>query len=100
MSHPVSWIVENSGKEAAPIVERVSQAEVGVGYDARTGEMVDMIAAGVADPVKVTCNALVNAASVAKLVLTTQTLITDIPEDEDPTAEPARGGGAERLALD
>jgi chaperonin GroEL len=58
------------------------------------------MATGIADPVKVTCEALINAASVANLILTAETLITDLPEDDDPTAGPARGGGAERLGLD
>lgn len=56
-----------------------------------------MFAAGVIDPVKVTCSALRNAVSVAKLILTTHTLIADRPENVDPTAGLARGGGAEML---
>lgn len=99
LAKPLTWIAENSGADPEPIVRQVAGAEPGVGYNARTGEMVDMIASGIADPVKVTCEALRNAASVAKLVLTTQTLIADIPEDEDPTAGPARGGGAELLGM-
>lgn len=54
-----------------------------------------MFEAGVIDPVKVTCTALENAISVAKLILTTHSLVVDLPEGVDPTAGPARGGGAE-----
>ena len=56
-----------------------------------------MYDAGIIDPVRVTCSALSNAASVATLILTTETLIGDLGEDEDPTAGPALGGGAENL---
>ncbi len=99
LRRPLACIARNSGADAERIVQQVADAEVGIGYDARSGEMVDMIAAGIADPVKVTCSALTNAASVASLILTTQTLIADIPEDDDPTAGPARGGGAELLGM-
>jgi chaperonin GroEL len=58
-----------------------------------------MIDAGVMDPVKVTYTALLNAVSVAALILTTETLIADIPDDVDPTAGPARGGGAEAYGM-
>ena len=96
---PLACIARNSGVNPDTIVDQVANSKDGKGYDARSGEMVDMIAAGIADPVKVTCHALINAASVANLILTTQTLIADLPEDEDPTAGPARGGGAERLGM-
>lgn len=72
----------------------------GVGLDARTGKHVDLIKAGVIDPVQVCYTALQNAASVAGLILTTQTLVAKMPEDFDPTAGPALGGGAELLGLD
>lgn len=97
LARPLACIARNSGADAERVVDGVARAEAGVGYDARTGEMVDMIGAGIADPVKVTCQALINAASVASLILTTQTLIADTPDVEDPTAGPARGGGAELL---
>ena len=58
-----------------------------------------MIDAGIIDPVKVTYTALLNAVSVAALILTAQTLIADIPEYDDPTAGPARGGGAEKYGM-
>jgi len=99
LGHPLAWIAQNSGADRERIVNQVAHAEAGVGYDARSGAMVDMIACGIADPVQVTCHALINAASVANLILTTETLIADVPEDEDPTAGPARGGGAELLGM-
>ncbi len=99
LRYPLACIARNSGVAPDAIVEEVASSKAGTGYDAHTGEMADMITAGIADPVKVTCHALINAASVANLILNTQTLIADIPEDEDPTAGPARGGGAERLGM-
>src|SRR5260370_23632709 len=66
----------------------------GHGLDARNGTSVDLIKAGIIDPVKVCYSAVRNAASVAGLILTTQTLIAKKPDDYDPTAGPARGGGA------
>jgi len=99
VQRPLACIARNSGVDPGPIVHQVMESEPGFGYDATKGEIVNMIGAGIADPVKVTCQALVNAASVANLILTTQTLITDIPEEDDPTAGPARGGGAERLGM-
>ena len=77
----------------------VIDAEHGVGYNARTGDFANLIDAGVMDPVKVTYTALLNALSIAELILTTQTLIADIPEDDDPTAGRARGGGAEEYGM-
>ena len=97
LSRPLACIAGNSGVNPDEIVREVASSKSGTGYDARAGAMVDMIAAGIADPLKVVCHALVNAASVANLILTTQTLIADIPEVDDPTAGPARGGGAELL---
>jgi chaperonin GroEL len=65
------------------IVAKVAEMEPGSGYNAATGEYVDLIAAGVIDPVKVTRSALANAASIAALLLTTETLIVEKPADED-----------------
>ena len=97
MSHPLRRIVENCGREAQAIVNQVADARAGVGFNARTGVIENLIDAGVMDPVKVTYTALRNAASVASLILTTQTLIADRPEYDDPTAGPAMGGGGELL---
>ena len=85
---PVFQIAENAGKEGAVIVDMVRNAEVGQGYDAEKGEMVDMIAMGIVDPKKVTRSALQNAASLAGIFLTTEAAVTDLPSDE-----PAMAGG-------
>ena len=72
-------------------------AAAGSGFEASTGKITDMIAAGVIDPVRVSHTALRNAVSVAALILTTHTLIADRPEHLDPTSGAALGGGAEML---
>ena len=79
------------------MVARIAASPAGHGLDARSGGTVDMLAEGIIDPVKVSATALRNAASVASLILTTQTLIASKPDNFDPTAGPALGGGAERL---
>lgn len=99
LTQPLACIAHNSGVDAASVVAQVMAAPAGVGYNARTGELVHMIDAGVMDPVKVTYTALLNAVSIATLILTTETLIADIPDDEDPTAGRARGGGAEKYGM-
>ncbi len=97
LSQPLACIAANCGMDAEAVVARVAGAATGHGLDARTGRIVDMLAAGIVDPVKVSVTALRNAASVAALILTTQTLIASKPDNFDPTAGPALGGGAERL---
>ena len=97
LSQPFACIVTNSGRDSAAAIAKVANAGNGQGFDARTGETVDMFKAGIIDPVKVSCCAVRNAGSVAALILTTQTLIAKKPDDYDITAVPARGGGAELL---
>jgi chaperonin GroEL len=97
LSHPFACIVANSGRDSEAAVARVAKASNGHGFDARSGETVDMVKAGIIDPVKVSYCAVRNAGSVAALILTTQTLIAKKPDDYDITAGPARGGGAELL---
>ncbi len=97
LSQPLACIAGNCGMDAADVVKRVATGPEGHGLDARTGAFVDMLANGIIDPVKVTTTALRNAASVASLILTTQTLIASKPDHFDPTAGPALGGGAEKL---
>ena len=97
LAQPLTCIAKNCGLDAAAIVERVRQSPRGVGFDARTGEFIDLVEAGVIDPVRVTATAVRNAASVAGLILTTQTLIATQPDGVDITAGPAMGGGAELL---
>lgn len=95
IKRPLAIIAVNAGQDGAMIVTRVVAEQPGTGFDARSGRFTDMFEAGVIDPVKVTCAALENAVSVAKLILTTHSLVVDLPEGVDPTAGPARGGGAE-----
>lgn len=97
LTRPLWRIVTNSGGDAESVVAQVSRVNGGFGYDAAIGDFGNMYEAGIIDPVRVTCAALENAASVAKLILTTETLVGDVAEGEDPTAGPALGGGAELL---
>ncbi|MER2000319.1 MAG: chaperonin GroEL, partial [Lysinibacillus sp.] len=80
LEEPVRQIAENAGLEGSIIVDRLKREEVGVGFNAATGEWVNMIDTGVVDPAKVTRSALQNAASVAALFLTTEAVVADIPE--------------------
>lgn len=80
LEEPVRQIAENAGLEGSIIVDRLKREEIGVGFNAATGEWVNMIEAGVVDPAKVTRSALQNAASVAALFLTTEAVVADIPE--------------------
>jgi chaperonin GroEL len=97
LQQPFLAIAANCGLDAAAQLKRVQAADGAIGLDARSGELVDLMASGIIDPVKVSTTALRNAASVAGLVLTTDTLIAKKPDDFDPTAGPALGGGAEKL---
>jgi len=88
LEEPIRQIVENAGAEGSVIVEKVkSETAPNRGYDAESMEYVDMLQAGIIDPTKVERVALQNAASVASLLLTTEALITDLPEDK-PAAMP------------
>ncbi len=88
---PLRQVATNAGAEGSLIVEHVLKQAENIGYNAATGEYVDMFKAGIVDPTKVTRSALQNAASVAAMLLTTEAVITDIPEEEKA---PARGAGA------
>ncbi len=83
---PLRQLVANAGREGALVVERVKQGKGGEGYNVATDKFEDLIASGVVDPTKVTRSALQNAASIAGLLLTTEALITDLPEKEKPAA--------------
>ncbi|MEU4608225.1 chaperonin GroEL [Kribbella sp. NPDC023972] len=83
---PLRWIAENGGYEGYVVTAKVAELEVGSGFNAATGEYGDLLAQGVLDPVKVTRSALANAGSIAALLLTTETLVVDKPEDEEPAA--------------
>jgi chaperonin GroEL len=87
---PLRWIAENGGVNGFVVVAKVREGKVGEGYNAATGEYGDLVAQGVLDPVKVTRSALVNASSIAGMLLTTETLIVEKPEEQDDA--PAAGG--------
>ena len=82
LEEPVKQIARNAGLEPAVIADNVRKAEVGVGFDASKEEYVDMKKAGIVDPTKVTRSALQNASSIASMVITTESLVTDIPEKD------------------
>ena len=88
LEEPLRQICFNAGKEGSVIVEEVRKAEPGHGYDALNDRMVDMFEAGIVDPAKVTRSALQNAASIASMVLTTEAVVTEIPEKKEPPAPP------------
>ena len=93
LEEPLRHIAANAGAEGSVIIEHVKQKEGSVGYNANTGDYEDLMSAGVIDPAKVTRIALQNASSIASLLLTTETLVTDIPEKEPPPAPGGYGGG-------
>ena len=93
VEEPVRQIANNAGLEGSVVVAEVKNSAVGVGFDAYKGEYVDMIANGIVDPAKVTRSALQNAASIAAMVLTTETLVADKPAPEG-AANPMAGAGA------
>ena len=94
VEEPLRQIAANAGEEGSIVVQKVKSLEGNVGYNAATGEYVDLLEAGIIDPTKVTRTALQNAASVAGLLLTTECLVTEIPEKEKETA-PAGPGASE-----
>jgi len=94
LEEPIRQIVENAGLEGSVVVEKVKAASSPTqGFDAENNEYVDMLQAGIIDPTKVERIALQNAASIASLLLTTEALITDIPEEAKPAAPPMPHGG-------
>jgi len=93
MEEPIRWIAENAGRDGAVIVDAVKKSPAGVGYDAAADDFGDMVKKGVIDPTKVVRSALENAASVAVMVLITESLVTDIPEKEKAPEMPAGGMG-------
>ena len=89
---PVKQIANNAGKEGAIVAEKVKEAEVNVGYNADTDQYINMFDAGIVDPAKVTRSALQHAASVAAMLLTTETVVADIPKAETPAPAAPAGG--------
>ena len=94
LEEPAKQIAVNAGLEPAVIVDKVKQSEVGVGFDASKEEYVDMKKSGIVDPTKVTRSALQNAASIASMVLTTESIVTDVPEDKCNCGNNNSGMGA------
>ncbi|MGW5364310.1 chaperonin GroEL [Actinopolymorpha pittospori] len=90
---PLRWIAENAGAQGYVVVEKVRENGPGKGYNAATGEYGDLAAQGVIDPVKVTRSALSNAASIAAMLLTTETLVVDKPEEAEEPAGQGHGHG-------
>ncbi|MDR8408755.1 chaperonin GroEL [Nonomuraea sp. 3-1Str] len=90
---PARWIAENAGLEGYVVTHKVAELEAGHGLNAATGEYGDLIAQGVIDPVKVTRSAVQNAASIAGMLLTTEVLVVDKPEEEAPAAGQGHGHG-------
>jgi chaperonin GroEL len=90
-AEPLRWIAENAGLEGYVVVDKVRQLPVGSGYDAAAEEYTDLLAKGIIDPVKVTRSALRNAASIASMVLTTDTLVVD--KKEEAPADSGHGHG-------
>ncbi|UCD53760.1 MAG: chaperonin GroEL, partial [Dehalococcoidia bacterium] len=95
---PVRWIAVNAGQDGAVIMDKVQQSPPGVGYDAAANEFGNMVEKGIIDPTKVVRSALENAASIATMVLITESLVTDIPEKEKAPPMPG-GGGMEGMGM-
>ncbi|MFI6066438.1 chaperonin GroEL [Micromonospora sp. NPDC051227] len=90
---PLRWIAQNAGHDGYVVTQKVADLEWGNGLDAAKGEYVDLVKAGIIDPVKVTRNAVTNAASIAGLLLTTESLVVEKPEQAEPAAAGGHGHG-------
>ncbi|MEG2898023.1 MAG: chaperonin GroEL [Eubacterium sp.] len=93
IEEPVRQIAENAGLEGSVIVNDLQSKAAGIGYDVAKNEYVDMIAAGIIDPTKVTRTAVQNAASICAMFLTTEVAVADLPEEAGPAMPPMGGGG-------
>lgn len=93
IEEPVCQIAENAGLEGSVIVNELRKKDAGVGFNAATGEFVNMIEAGIIDPTKVTRTAIQNAASICAMFLTTEVAVADLPEEAAPAMPPMGGGG-------
>jgi len=87
LSEPARWIALNAGQEGSVVVSKIATLPAGHGFNAATGEYGDLIAQGIIDPVKVTRSAVQNAASIAGMLLTTETLVVEKPEEKEPAAD-------------
>jgi len=98
LEEPLRCIAENSGREGSVVINAIKGNKSGIGYDALKDEVnVNMVERGIVDPLKVTRSALQNGASIATMILTTESLVTDIPEKEKMPAMPPGGGGYEGM---
>jgi len=93
LEEPLRQIAENAGVDGAVVVEEVKKGKDAYGYNAQTGEYMDLIEAGIIDPTKVTRSALQNASSIAGMILTTEAVITDIPNKDGDAGMPGGMGG-------
>jgi chaperonin GroEL len=93
IEEPLRWIATNAGQEGSIVVQKVKDAKGDEGYNAGTDKYEDMVKAGVIDPVKVVRTALQNASSIASLLLTTEALVSEIPEEKKDTPHMPPGGG-------
>jgi chaperonin GroEL len=93
LSEPCRWIALNAGQEGSVVAAKVATLPAGHGYNAATGEYGDLLAQGVIDPVKVTRSAVQNAASIAGMLLTTETLVVEKPEEQDAPSAAGHGHG-------
>jgi chaperonin GroEL len=93
LEEPLRMIASNAGHEGAVVLGKVKESkDVNLGFNAATDDYTDMISAGILDPAKVTRTALQNAASISALMLTTEALVAEIPEEEKAPAGPPPGG--------
>ncbi|MFC0007050.1 chaperonin GroEL [Micromonospora siamensis] len=90
---PLRWIAQNAGHDGYVVVQKVAAQDWGNGLDAAKGEYVDLVKSGIIDPVKVTRNAVTNAASIAGLLLTTESLVVEKPAEPEPAAAGGHGHG-------
>jgi len=98
LEEPLRCIAGNSGREGSVVINAIKESKPGIGYDALKDELgVNMVEKGIIDPLKVTKSALQNGASIATMILTTECLVTDIPEKEKMPAMPGGGGGYEGM---
>jgi chaperonin GroEL len=88
LEEPLRWIAINSGEEGSVVVDKVKHSKKGVGFDALKDDYGDMVTKGIIDPLKVTRTGLENASSIANMILTTEALVTDIPEKEKNPSMP------------
>ncbi|MDA0565516.1 chaperonin GroEL [Streptomonospora sp. S1-112] len=93
LAEPARWIAENAGAEGYVVTHRIAEMQVGEGYNAATGTYGDLMSQGIIDPVKVTRSAVQNAASIAGMLLTTEALVVDKPEEDESEAGHGHGHG-------